>query len=209
MQKAVLFDWDGVLVDSTALYFNVYCQIAEHFHKALSVHNVAEFRSWYDSTWENNYYEMGFVPADLPAIAEFVHQHIDYTPLSLFPGVPDMLANLAGSYRLAIVSTTPADFILNRLRADRLDTYIECISGQGSCSDKAARLAATLRQLNCHEAVMIGDTPADIAAGQANNIPTIGATYGWITPERLRASHPTLAVDDPLQMERAIRSVLH
>ncbi|MDO5296994.1 MAG: HAD family hydrolase [bacterium] len=206
--KAVLFDWDGVLIDSANMYYQLYCQLAQKFSKVLPIHNIDEFREWYDPAWENNYLAMGFTREDLPAIADFIHQGVDYAPLHLFPGVCSLLASLHRDFRIAIVSTTPKEIISERLKSDSLQGYIDYITGNDGVSEKISKISHTLQILGCREAVMIGDTPLDIASGQANNLPTVGATYGWVCADRVRQAHPTIAVDSSLHLEEAIRSLL-
>ncbi len=206
--KAVLFDWDGVLVDSTVMYYEIYCQLCEHYDKYLPIHSVEEFREWYNPAWENNYFEMGFTRDDLPMVSDFVHEHIDYAPLQIFPGVPEVLADLATTYKIAIVSTTPKEAIWNRLEADNLGRYIDFITGNDGVSEKTAKIANTLQLLGCKEAVMVGDTPLDISSGQANSLPTVGTTYGWVTPHRIHEAKPSLVVDSARDLGRAIRSLL-
>lgn len=206
--KTVLLDWDGVLADSTAMYYDVYCKLCTHYRKYLPIHSVAEFRSWYNPAWENNYLEMGFTLDDLPIIADFIHANINYDPIAIYAGTKEVLQDLSASYTLAIVSTTPSATIRTRLQQESLDQYISYISGEGTKSDKAERIASTLELLHCQQAVMVGDTPLDIVAGKANNLPTIGATYGWITPERVRQSQPSALINDISELPDAVRSLL-
>ena len=206
--KAILFDWDGVLIDSADMYFQLYVQLTRHYSKYLPVKTLDEFRNWYNPAWENNYLEMGFTEADLPAIADFIHQRVDYASLKLFPGVNSLLASLHRDFRIAIVSTTPKEIIESRLQADDLQHYIDFITGNDGVSEKVSKIAGTLKILDCRQAVMIGDTPLDIASGQANHLPTIGAAYGWVSAERVRQARPTITVDSSLQLEEAIRSIL-
>ncbi len=207
--KAVLFDWDGVLIDSTDMYYQLYCQLVQKFNKHLPISSLAEFKDWYDPTWENNYFAMGFTAADLPIIADFIHQGVDYAPLQLYPGVKTALASLHRDFRIAIVSTTPREIISERLKADNLQNCIDFITGNDGVSEKISKIAHTLQILNCREAVMIGDTPLDISSGQANGLPTIGAAYGWVAAERVRRANPSLTIDSSLQLENAVRTLLN
>ncbi|MBQ7568464.1 HAD family hydrolase [bacterium] len=206
--KAVLFDWDGVLIDSTYMYYDLYCQLCQKYGKYLPINSLEEFREWYNPAWENNYFEMGFTPEELPMIASFINHGTNYAPLKLYPGVPETLSDLHRDYRLAIVSTTPRDTILKRLQASALDSYIDYITGDDGVSDKVGKIARTLEILECSQAVMIGDTPLDIASGKANKLPTIGASYGWVTPQRVRAAEPSIVIDSALELNSAIRSLL-
>ena len=58
-------------------------------------------------------------------------------------------------------------------------------------------LIAALHALRClpHQALMVGDTPADILAGKAAGVQTCAVTYGCGTVEELRQCEPDYVID--------------
>lgn len=204
--KAILLDWDGVIVDSTEMYFDLYKQMCERFHKNLPISTIEEFRQWYNPIWEQNYYEMGFTAQDIKKIIEYTAGIVDYRPIKVFPGIKEALANLSRDYPIAMVSTTPAATIRARLEQDHLEGYITHITGgDDGISEKIHKVANTLSLLNCDSGVMVGDTPLDISSGQANDLYTIGTTYGWVCPERIHAAKPSAVINHSTELEPTIR----
>lgn len=206
--RAVLLDWDGVMVDSTAMYFHLYQVICERYNRVLPISTIEEFRDWYNPQWENNYFAMGFTPQDLPEIIAFTSGYVNYSPIAVYPGIRELLEQLAKQYPIALVSTTKRETILKKLQQEGLDSYITHITGNDGKSEKISRIADTLKLLRCDTGVMVGDTPLDVSSGQANNLPTIGVTYGWTSPKRIQNAQPTLVVDSSLELQGAIQRLI-
>lgn len=207
--KAILLDWDGVLVDSTEMYYHSYNALCEKFARPCPVHSVEEFRSWYNPVWENNYFEMGFTAEDLPMIAEFTANFISYDPIQFFPKIDEMLHDLSQEHPIAIVSTSNAEVIRAKLASVGLDKYITHITGADGISDKVEKIKRTLQLLNCQQGVMVGDTPLDISCGQANHLATVGTTYGWVSSERIHKANPTVVIDNSCNLKSAIINALN
>lgn len=57
--KAIIFDFDGVIVDSFDNNYFVYKEICRLLNKNFPSSNVEEFREWYDSYWPHNFRRIG------------------------------------------------------------------------------------------------------------------------------------------------------
>lgn len=193
MKRLIIFDWDGVIADSCASYFDFYRVTSEHFGRTLRPRTVDEFRQWYDSTWENNFTNIGFTAEELNSAKAFQMKLVDYDEIPLFPAMPPVLRRLSEKFSLAIASTTHSSHIRLKLRAEQLDSLFCCVSGgEGGTSDKRGIIGKTLdtAEISPHCAVMVGDTPMDIASARAVGIRNIGVTFGWISPERMAEASP-------------------
>lgn len=207
--NAILLDFDGVLVDSTTLYLDLYREACRRWNKTLPIDSVQEFRDWYNPRWEENYYQMGFSEQEFQEVLAWSAGHLDYMKAQLFPGVPQTLRNLAAEYRLAVVSTTPSGLIQRRLAAEGLDGLMALIKGgDDGLSEKVEKIQDTLRHLGVRHGVMVGDTPLDVEAGRANGLRTVAVTYGWCSHRRVHDSRPDVVVDEPGGLEAAIRQAL-
>jgi phosphoglycolate phosphatase len=205
MKKAILLDWDGVLCDSLTLYYDLYQVTCERFGRTLPIDSAEQFRTWYNPHWERNYWDMGFTPAEFADVQKFAAEYLRYENATLFPGVVDNLKIWAAEFPLAIVSTTLASMIRNRLHVEGLeDLFTHYTGGEDGLSEKRAKVGQTLNALGVETGVMVGDTPLDIDAGRHNGLVTVGVTYGWVTPERVLAEHPDVVVDAPDQLREAV-----
>lgn len=207
--NCILFDWDGVLADSQRLYYELYVAVGRHYGKPLPIASEQEFRDWYEPRWEENYYQMGFTPEELPAALEWAIQWLDYSKVELFPPVPAMLRALGAEYPMAIVSTTPSPMIRARLQAAGLDGIFRQITGgEDGSSEKVEKIELTLERLGTRRGVMVGDTRLDIEAAAHHGLATIAASYGWQSPARVLAAGPTYEAARPEALEGVVRQAL-
>lgn len=198
-----------MLADSQRLYYELYVAVGEHFGKKLPIASETEFRDWYEPRWEENYYQMGFTPEELPAALEWAIQWLDYTKVELFPPVPAMLRALAREHPVAIVSTTPSSIIRSRLQAAGLEgLFGQITGGEDGSSEKVEKIELTLSRLGTRRGVMVGDTRLDIEAGAHHGLATVAASYGWQSPARVLAAGPTYEAARPEALEGAVRQAL-
>jgi phosphoglycolate phosphatase len=209
MRPPIFLDFDGVIVDSLGIYIDLYKSLCKQHKKTFPVADVLGFRGWYEAAWELNFYEMGFSHDEYLEICTGLPDTLDYSATHLFEGIPEMIRDLAESHPLVIVSTAPTDSIEKRLDQAELLHLFDAVTGSDDGSTgKADRLAALLKEYDTNTGVMVGDTNHDIEAGQENNLVTVGVTYGWITPERVRAANPNFVVDYSTDLLTAIRSAV-
>ena len=208
--KAILLDWDGVLCDSLSLYYQLYGEACRRWQKVFPIKTVEQFLEWYNPRWEENYYEMGFTPEEFGQVQVWADQWLDYSRAPLFAGVAQNLREWSKQAPMAIVSTTSSLLIRKRLGAE--PGLEECFQyfkgGEDGCSEKREKVAHTLQTLGATAGVMVGDTPLDGDAGQHNGLQTVGVTYGWVSPQRVRAARPTRLVERPEELYQAVLDCL-
>jgi len=127
----------------------------------------------------------------------------------LYPGVITTLQALS-SYTLGIVTTKMAGQAENVLHRFGLSPFFQHIQG----GDTRLRLKpapdtvlAALARLQCAapQALMVGDTPADIMAGKAAGTATCAVTYGFGTLEALVQCAPDYVIDAFRQLVPLVR----
>src|SRR5262245_60055283 len=116
-----------------------------------------------------------------------------------YPGVVATLQSLS-SFALGIVTTKEpeqAEIVLRRLGLSPFFQYIQ--GGTPGLRLKPApdTLLAALAVLDCapSQALMVGDTPADILAGKAAGVMTCAVTYGFGRRDALLQSAPDYVID--------------
>lgn len=196
----IVFDLDGTLVDSLA-----------DLHAALNRMLQAERRPPLSATQvrgmvgdgvaklvERGLAATGALPAE-PALAAFVHRfEADYLPRCAeltrpYPGAEALLPALAASgWRLAVCTNKPQDATLRIVEATGLLPHLHAIAG----GDRYAYRKPDPRHLTqviaeagsvAARALLVGDGRQDLAAGQAAQVRTIAALYGYggLTAETL------------------------
>lgn len=204
--RAVLFDWDGVLIDSAALYVELFQELCRRYRKPWT---VTDFGEWYQAAWEECFQDLGFSPQEYLEASTLYPQLLDYRQASFFPALPPLIKRLHGRWPLGVVSTAPTPLIEERLRQEGLlDRFALVVGSDDASTEKRRRVGAVLKQLGARSGVMVGDTDLDIDAGRANGLATVGVTFGWLSARRVRAARPTCLVDAPEQLEKALLALL-
>jgi HAD superfamily hydrolase (TIGR01549 family) len=117
----------------------------------------------------------------------------------VYPEVISTLQSLS-SFQLAIITTKDsrqAEMVLRKLALIAFFQHIQ--GGSPGLRPKPApdTLVAALAELHCapSQALIVGDTPADVLAGKAAGTRTCAVTYGFSTTEALLRCAPDHMVD--------------
>lgn len=123
----------------------------------------------------------------------------------IYAGIPEMLRKLkARGKRLAVSSSKPGVFVEKILEHFEIKQYFEVIVGSeldGTRAKKEEVVEEALRQLmggvevTPEKVAIVGDRKFDIEGGHANNISTIGVTYGYGGMEELKEAKADYIVD--------------
>jgi HAD superfamily hydrolase (TIGR01509 family) len=190
----VVFDWDGVLLDSLGASYNVYNKIFERVGaRRLTMDEFLRFQSpnWYDF-----YVEVG-LPTGLwkQVDAEWMRLYHEEKP-ELHPDAVKCLDDLFSSgFKLALVSNGDRSRVEGELAQFGLASRFQSII----CGEKREELkpspvmlqrALAALGLGPREVVYIGDAPADIQAAKNAGVPSIALARGPIQKERLQAESP-------------------
>lgn len=132
--KAVIFDLDGVLVDTERIIYQAYQDILRPLGKALDKKD-SEFIIGLDREDTSRYVcaKTGY-PGD-PAQLDQSHWSHFLSLLSRglepIPGALELINNLIRSgYPLAVASNSPVDYVQDVLRATHMETYFQAIIGR-------------------------------------------------------------------------------
>ena len=190
----VMFDWDGVLLDSLGTSYNVYNKIFEKVGtRRLTMDEFLRFQSpnWYDF-----YVEVG-LPTGLwkQVDAEWMKLYHEEKP-ELHSDAMKCLDDLGWSgFKLALVSNGDRARVEGELvqfgLASRFQSII-CGERREELKPAPMMLQRTLVALGLgpREAVYIGDAPADIQAAKNADVISIALARGPIQKERLGAEGP-------------------
>jgi phosphoglycolate phosphatase len=206
----IIFDLDGTLVDTVR-------DIADALNAACAPHGLRPFTL--DETRDMvgqgmvNLIARALGPGRAalvePTLREFVR--IYSTGLAVhsrpYPGVPETLAELARSFRMAVLSNKSQALSRELLAALGLARWFELIEGGDSVPEKKPSPRAVTHVLDAlgvaaHDAVVVGDSAFDVDAAQGAGVRAVGVTYGF----RPRASiaHADALVDRFADLPRVL-----
>lgn len=176
-KRAVLFDLDGVLIDSEGIYTEFWAEVDRRYPTGVENFAVAIKGSTLPKI-----YEKYFPSAELQAkISADLRAFEDAMPLDFFPGVPEMVRRLRSQgWRTAVV-TSSNPIKLNKLRSlhpefdELFDLLITDADVTRSKPDPQGYLMAAER-LGCNPAdcLVVEDSIHGLHAGRAAGARVIG-----------------------------------
>ncbi|MDO8495044.1 MAG: HAD family hydrolase [bacterium] len=198
----IIFDFDGVLVDSFDLFFKlnkealarVGLKLTKIIYRDFFNGNVhASFRSFTkdDQQYKNfqKYRQAGLDEA--------------YANPRLFPFAISLVKKLSKHYPLAIASSTPRELIMQVLKKHRLEKYFFFVSGsQGHSKEEALRAIIKKAGAQPQQTVMITDTVGDILVAQKVDLKTIAVTWGFHSKNTLSKSKPNKIIQNFKSLEK-------
>jgi phosphoglycolate phosphatase len=213
--KAILFDLDGVLVDSRAVISTcIGHALAAQGLKRPSDESLERFigppltRAFAELTGHSEDSELV-----LACLASYRARYRDASlrETTVFPGIPATLATLSVRYRLAVATSKPLAFAEPLLTAFGLRSSFHCVAApdlDAHQEDKAATIRSALSTIGTASAVMIGDRSFDITGAHTCDIPAIGVSWGIGSTDELTKAGADAIVDDPHELPQAISYLL-
>ncbi|HSD19294.1 MAG TPA: HAD family hydrolase [Anaeromyxobacter sp.] len=199
---AILFDLDGTLVDTVPFIL----ASARHAFEGYGLCPT-------DQEW------IGGIGTPLRTqIASFARRPEDVDPLvaryreywvanhdrmtRTFPGALDVLDTLvAGGHPIGVVTAKTEEGALRTLRHTGLLRYMQAIVGADTClrckpDPEPVKVALARLERAPSEALLVGDSPHDIAAARAAGVRAVGVLHGACDRERLLAAGADALLDD-------------
>jgi HAD superfamily hydrolase (TIGR01509 family) len=191
--RAVLFDWDGTLVDSAELSYRIYEELFGSFGLRF---DRRAFAASYSPDWYRTFAAVGlprerWPEADARWLALYAREAV-----ALLPGAREALARASGAgLALALVTSGSRD----RVRRDLERLGVEPFFGEVVCGEDARHrkphpdgLLLALGRLGVApvEAAYLGDSPEDVAMARAAGSVSVGIPGGFPNRDQLREARP-------------------
>jgi len=225
MVDTVIFDFDGVILDSFPDQFKWFSHICGVLGKDFSYSSLDEFRDDYrEPVYPNMYNFLGFDwNSEKDTIWSEYNKHKATAQISLFEGIEQVIINLSKKGRtLAIASSNTHEAIHKQLHDHKIDQYFKVIVGKDNLpvengdpqlKPHPACILLALDKLRCSpgNAIYVGDQPADIIAARNvadyrnHPIPVVAVTYGYSPPKRLLELNPDHMVHRPEELLKILQ----
>jgi phosphoglycolate phosphatase len=192
MRTTVIFDLDGVLVDSRAVFLS--CVNHAFTKLGLPARADAELLPYIGPPFAYAFAELLDVPHDAEIVTACIDGYREryvtasLTETTVAPFIPEALNALDGR-RKAVATSKPKALADPLLEAMGLAAHFDVVAGpdlDARAEDKTETLGRALHELGPTRAVMVGDRSFDILAAHAHGLPAIGVTWGIGTAKELR-----------------------
>jgi HAD superfamily hydrolase (TIGR01509 family) len=190
--RAVLFDWDGTLLNSYASDTRAYLTM----FRALGVEwDVAELARHYSPNWYR-VYQAARIPRGKWDEADrlWTHAYARENP-KLVSGARRIVRILARDFDLAIVTSGNRNRVRQQLREFELTMYFgACVCSEDAPKKKPhpapLRLALERLRADPADSVYVGDTQEDVEMARRAGVRPIGVLGPFPTSQRIRAARP-------------------
>lgn len=210
---AVLFDFDGTMVDSSkgifhSLIYALKCAGADE-------PDEATLRKFIGPPIYDSFLNLFHFPED--EIEFLIKKYREkYSSegllmLDVYEGIPELLKKLHDSgIKTATASSKPRVFINRILEHTKLDCCIDYVGGTDfdeKSAGKTAILLDAMEHLGCTDksrVLMVGDRKFDIDGAKGAGIPTAAVLYGFGNREEFVAHGAEFIVKDTKELEKII-----
>ncbi len=185
--KAVLFDFDGTLVDSSE---GIFKSLIYAFQKDGKVApDEATLRKFIGPPIYDSFKTLfGYADDKIDFMIEKYRERyraVGYREVEVYAGIPELLRRLReNGFKIATASSKPTVFIKQILEEQGLLSCFDYLGGtqfDNISSDKTAVLQNAMHALGVtpKETVMVGDRLFDIRGAKGAGVPCIAVLYGF------------------------------
>jgi phosphoglycolate phosphatase len=201
MTRLYLFDFDGVLVDSLALYEAAVSDCL----RALGSPPLSS-RQEYLEIFEDNFYEgirkRGVDVAAFMEVSLALAPFLDYGQVRPADGIGPVLEVLARRHTLLVVSSNSAGVIRGILARHGLEAVFTDVWGLEFMLSKVGKIRAAMARFGTGPGgtCYICDTTGDIVEAREAGVRTVGVAWGLHSRERLGAAGADVTIASPAEL---------
>ncbi|MBI2656773.1 HAD family hydrolase [Candidatus Woesearchaeota archaeon] len=176
--KAILFDLDGVLVDSIDAWYYTYDDIIRYF-KAKPMPKK-EFKNIFGNTIEANVRRIVKITTKEANRLAIKYFSKNYKYVKIFPQTKSVLKKLSNSKaKIALITNTPNKILNLVLKHHKIKKYFNAIVTiddvkKGKPAPDMALKACRLLRVKPENTILVGDTKNDMLAGKRAGCITVG-----------------------------------
>ena len=210
MPEAVLFDLDGVLLDSRLA-------IVRCIEHALRVHGIPvpptrELEPFIGPPLLDAFAELAGPRHAAACLATYRERYVvsSLTETTVAPGAADALAAVAGQVPVAVATTKPHAYAVPLCERLGLAEHVRGIFGpelDAAAEVKTLTIGRALASLGLPrgaDAPMVGDRRHDVEAARANGLSCVGVLWGIGDAAELRAAGADPIVRPPAELPAAL-----
>jgi phosphoglycolate phosphatase len=199
--KLLLFDFDGVLVDSIDVYEKTVTDCLNVIGRPLS-RGREEFLELFDGNFYESLVEKGidldqFMTASVGILAK-----VNYADMKPFDDMKPILMELKKKHPMVVISSNDTPTINEALKLYSLEGLFDDVLGSDFMLSKKDKILHILEKYHVarSEIYYIGDTTGDIKEGKQAGVKTVGVAWGWHSKERLASARPDYLFEKPQEL---------
>jgi phosphoglycolate phosphatase len=224
--KGVIFDYDGVIVDSFRDQFDMFDKLCKIKGIKFPYRTPEELRENYVEPFPAMYEKIGFNwKRDRDEIYRLYNEHKRETKISLVEGIDKVIIELAKDYKLGIASSNSRLIIMRSLTSNNIEHCFSTIvteedlklqNPEPRFKPDPDSIIITLEkmELEPEETVYVGDQPTDAVASmrvaefRGKAVHPILVSYGYAAKDKLKnAIDEKYIADSPEDIVRILTNL--
>lgn len=197
--KHIIFDFDGTLADSTAVFASAWNTLAQKYKfKGIELKEIDTLKKLSISERSKLFdFPMYKLPMILPQFYKLYRQSLN--DVHLFAGMKEVLLELdKRGYKILIISSNSKDNIVEFLKINGIHCVTDVLcSNRIFSKDKVMKKFLKESNVSSSEVVYIGDEQRDIVACKKAGIPIIWVEWGYDAIEVIQNEEPEYKVATP------------
>ncbi len=200
--KHIIFDFDGTLADSTAVFASAWNTLAQKYKfkgielkeiDALKKLSISERSKLFD-------FPMYKLPMILPQFYKLYRQSLN--DVHLFEGMKEVLIEIdKRGYKILIISSNSKENILEFLKMNGIHCVADVLcSNRIFGKDKVMNKFLKEANVESSDVIYIGDEQRDIVACKKACVPIIWVEWGYDAKEVVQNEEPEYSVTTPQEI---------
>jgi phosphoglycolate phosphatase len=197
-EKLILFDFDGVLVDSLSLYEKSVNLCLERIGQR-PIETLEEFLDLFEENFFSAIARRGVDVAQFMAASKEVTPTLDYGVVKPVANFIPVLDELKKHSALVIISSNSSFAIRLMLMKYGFAPYFDDILGADFAFSKIEKIRHAMDRYstNGNHSLYVCDTAGDVREAREAGVRTVAVTWGWHPRSRLEKALPDVIVDEP------------
>lgn len=200
MDVTIIFDFDGVIADSTELFVDVFHKIAEDQKTGLSreqVKNLLQNKTTTEliESFKLNIFQKTLL---LNKVRKLIEEQTEN--FRIVSNMKDVLAKLSKKGINLVLVTSNTESVVNRVFEKYFITYFDEKYFKSGLTDKDKVLSKLAEKYSGTKIFYIGDEVRDVEASKTAGVKSVAVTWGFNSKELLEKSEPDFLFTHPREI---------
>ncbi len=204
MIKNIIFDFDGTIADSFAVFVDALRVVSKNKKNFSDV----EIESLRKLSTREIIQALAIKKWQLPILLFKGKREIsnNFQNVIPFTGIESVIFQLSTDHQLYILSTNSQQTIDTFLKKHQINQYFCKVVGDVGLLGKAKSIKKLCKSenLDVKESIYLGDETRDIEAAKKANITICSVGWGYADPNTLKKYKPDYFIDSPAQLLKVI-----